>query len=84
LNLNFRINIKYVHITNSYFNSNAAKKWIKIKCGVPQGSILGPLLFLVYINGLPRAVEHRAVPILFDDNTSFTYKPKQYSDAEPA
>ena len=37
---------------------------------VPQGSILGTLLFLVYSNGLPKAVESKALPILFADYTS--------------
>ena len=59
-----------VHITNSYFNSNGASEWTKIKCGVPQCSMLGPLLFLVYTNGLPRAVEQKALPIVFADDTS--------------
>ena len=58
-----------VHITNSYFNSNTVSKWTKIKYGVPQGSILGPL-FLVYINDLPKAVENKVLPILFADDTS--------------
>ena len=31
---------------------------------------MGPLLFSVYINDLPKAIEHNALPILFADNTS--------------
>jgi hypothetical protein len=51
-------------------DNNNSSKWEVIKCGVPQGSILGPLLFLIYVNDLPTIVNKDNNMILFVDDTS--------------
>jgi hypothetical protein len=49
---------------------NITSNWSKIKHGVPQGSVLGPLLFLLYIKDFPSAINKLSMPILFADDTS--------------
>ena len=45
--------------------------WLPLKSGVPQGSVLGPLLFLVYINDLTHNISSN-IKLFVDDSSLFT------------
>ena len=55
----------YVHIDNT------SSPLLPVKSGVPQGSILGPLLFLIYINDLPECINYASCYLFADDSKVF-------------
>ena len=68
------------YLSTRRFQVNRKNKYsnvANINSGVPQGSILGPLLFLLYVNDMPQAVDGEL--FLYADDSCLVY---QHRDAK--
>ena len=62
LQLYLKYRFQCVHVSNS------KSKFYNVLSGIPQGSILGPLLFAIFINDLPQSLDS-VLPFIFADDT---------------
>ena len=71
------------YLSNRSFKVNVNKTLSNsgnVTCGVPQGSILGPLLFLLYINDMPQALSCDL--LLYADDSCLIYQHKDIDEIE--
>ena len=59
--------------TQTVLLENTTSEKIAVTSGVPQGTVLGPILFLIYINDLPDYIKHCQIRLFADD--SIIYRP---------
>jgi hypothetical protein len=68
-------------VTLNFLNlPSYSSDWKVVKRGVPQGSVLGPLLFNLYLNDFPSIVNEFSNAILFADDASILVSSSDYNE----
>ena len=86
---NYGLDLGSLRFFASYLGNRSQKFYVngvlssasELRCGVPQGSILGPLFFLIYINDLPNCL-NSACAKMFADDTTITISGSSLADLE--
>ena len=74
--------ISFLNNRNQFVTFNSSKSQIKnIKFGVPQGSVLGPLLFLIFINDIVN-IKTQGHFVLFADDTYIIFRENNIDSME--
>jgi len=72
----------YITHQRQYVSINSSNSYLfLVESGIPQGSILGPLLFIIYVNDIPDSVFHSLI-YLFADDTKCFKRIKQHGDKD--
>ena len=61
---------------NGFLSENCS-----LACGIPQGTILGPLLFLIYKNNLPNCLQY-SQPRMYADDTNLSFASNSINNIE--
>ena len=59
-----------------------SSKWTQVTSGIPQGSVLGPTLFVLYINDLPDSIQNNSTAVMFADDTKLFARTDTSKDKE--
>ena len=63
---------------------NTSSTWVKVTSGVPQGSVLGPTLFIIFINDLPEHISSENLCKMYADDTKIQSVVKTTEDSSSA